>query len=391
METSAATKESLAATPQEKYMLGSVEVVEEIALDSVGIESSRMPRAAYAVKIKDPYLSCLDDDTLDAVQTHETRVNDYAARRREKGMWTRKIGTAYVDNNGDTQQKRHEWGDPVSHKEFFGEMDSRALEAWLSLVPSAQALAYLSDPLLSEEITNRQGLDPVPIDDTARLWLTACTDAVAIRSRGTLMAELVQGYVDERPSSNGSEPIDKLIWMSVACGTALPAMKAALSAQITPELILVDNDEDAIRSTRDLADDIGFKGVLSQHKTNIFNAREMQKLSEHLEQNGGRPKLLDLMGIFEYTGDMLGISSSEFLRSNYEMLHPGGRMIFGQMRSDRPNVDFTMGVVGWPWIMMRSPDEIMQIVNEAGIPPSSVGLFFPDDGVYTVAAIDKPK
>jgi hypothetical protein len=72
------------------------------------------------------------------------------------------------------------------------------------------------------------------------------------------------------------------------------------------------------------------------------------------------------------------------------MLQPGGELVFGQMRDDRPLPDFTMGVLGWPYIVMRSPAEVMQIVQDAGIETRSAQLYVPDDGVYTVCSITKP-
>ena len=72
------------------------------------------------------------------------------------------------------------------------------------------------------------------------------------------------------------------------------------------------------------------------------------------------------------------------------MLHPGGKLVFGQMRSDRRVADFTMGVVSWPFIEMRSPAEFMDIIDKSGINPLDTTLFLPSDGVYTVGVISKP-
>jgi len=98
-----------------------------------------------------------------------------------------------------------------------------------------------------------------------------------------------------------------------------------------------------------------------------------------------------MMGIFEYTGGNSKRDPVSFLKSGYDMLYPGGRLIFGQMLDTRPNPDFTMGIIGWPYVQMRSPAEIMEIVVKAGISPKEVKMYFPTDGVYTVVSIDKPK
>jgi hypothetical protein len=120
-----------------------------------------------------------------------------------------------------------------------------------------------------------------------------------------------------------------------------------------------------------------------------FNA--LRQYGERITQEGRRPRLIDMMGIFEYTGNNLNIDSAGFLGAAYGLLAPGGRLLVGQMRTDRPNPDFTLGVVAWPHIETRTPDELMGIVAKAGINLGNVEMFLPDDNVYTVLCIDKPE
>lgn len=376
--------------PVEKYRLGHIESVQEVSPEDFGISPELAPGAIYKVEVSDPYVNELDPDLLIAVQAREDQADAHARERREQGMWERKAGTAYVDSEGQTRDKSRQWGDPVAHEEFFSELDSDGIRQWLTHIPSANALTILSDPVTTKNVVGRDGKTVAEMDETAKLWLTACTDAQAIRNRGTVMAELVNGYVADSIKNGEMSQEQALKWMSVACGTALPAMKAALKAGIKPEMLLVDIDENALKSTQRLGEDIGYEGSLEQHTTNIFSENDMAELRTYLGDNGGRPRIIDLMGIFEYTGEHTGVDPAAFLRSNYDMLHPGGRLILGQMRDDRPNADFTMGVVGWPYIVMRTPEEVMQVVKDAGIPVESAKLYMPQDGVYTVCAIDKP-
>lgn len=377
--------------PVERYKLGVIENVQQSTPEEFGISRELAPGAIYKVEVSDPYVQELDPELLTYVKAREDQADAHARERREAGKWERQAGTAYIDSEGNTRDKRRAWGDPVAHKEFFDELSSDALKQWLSHIPSANALTILSDPQSLETVTGRNGKVTVDADEMAKLWLTGCTDALAIRNRGTVMAELVNAYVDEATKKGEIDKSHALKWMSVACGTALPAMKAALKAGINPEMLLVDIDESALESTQKLGEEIGYKGTLEQHKTNIFSPEDMAELRTFLGDNGGRPRIIDLMGIFEYTGEHTGIDPATFLRSNYDMLHPGGRLVLGQMRDDRPNPDFTMGVVGWPFIVMRSPSEVMQVIKEAGIPLESAKLYVPEDGVYTVCAIDKPE
>lgn len=375
--------------PSELYKLGTIESVREATAAELGIPEELAPGAIYEVAVSDPYVEALNPELVTFVKAREDQADAHARIRREAGMWERKAGTAYIDSEGNTRDKRRSWGDPVAHKEFFDELNSDALAKWLSHIPSANALTILSDPESLDVVTGRDGTT-AEADEVAKLWLTACTDAQAIRNRGTVMAELVNGYVSDTAARGEIDKNHALKWMSVACGTALPAMKAALKSGIKPEMLLVDIDENALKSTEELGSRIGYQGTLEQHMTNIFSSKDMAELRTYLGDNGGRPRIIDLMGIFEYTGEHTGIDPAEFLRSNYDMLHPGGRLVLGQMRDDRPNPDFTMGVVGWPYIVMRSPSEVMQVIKDAGIPVESAKLYVPEDGVYTVCAIDKP-
>lgn len=369
----------------ESYVLGNVKSIESIDPIRFGLVADLRPAAIYSVEIEDPYFAMVDPRIAEELRVLEQQADRDARVRREAGMWQRERGTAYIDSDGVTAEKnRHVWGDPVTNDKFFRNLDSPALNAWQRLIPSAEALRILSDPVTVSAIN--VGNESVAVDDTARLWLAASTDALSIRNRGSVLAPLVKEFIGKAGSVNGSD----LKWMSVACGTALPSMKAAINAGVSPHLILADVDETALRATHELGQQIGYDGILSQHRINIFHPGHMARLRKYLGDNGGRPKLIDLMGIFEYAGEHTGVNPAEFLRSIYDMLHPGGRMIFGQMLKDRPLPDFTMGVVGWPFIEMRNPPEVMQIVREARIPVSEVELYFPSDGVNMVGVIDKP-
>lgn len=372
----------------EKYRLGSIVDVQPVQPDAVGLDTDIAPSALYSVAVADPYVKNYGPETVADVMTTELAINDFARTRREMGLWQRKPVKAYDAEHPEAVKK--EWGDPISTHTFFDEMlDSEAVRVWRSeTIPSALALAYLSDPYSRRTIHSKDLNKDIPIDEEARKWWTLCTDAVAIRSRGTVMAEVVNGYV-ERYTGNGGDP-DNLRWMSIACGTALPTLKAAVNSGTAPKITLIDYDLEAMQATSELAEEIGFEGEITTKAMNIFDTERMARLKEKLAADGELPQLVDMMGIFEYTGDNLGIDPVPFLRSGYNLVAPGGTLILGQMRKDRPVEDFTMGVVAWPFVEQRSPKELMQMVTAAGIPQESVRIYMPTDGVYMVVAIDKP-
>lgn len=361
--------------PPERFRLAEIVDVQPLSSEAIGIDASRAPASVAEVRVIDPYLVegwREDPEAFEMVQHDETLLNQLAHVRRLDGKWQRKQEVAYDIKDGEIQN-RIEWGDPVSSEELFKR--SPVLAEWHNDVPSAKALTPLADPTSIK-------------DPLARKWMTNCTDAIGIRSRAAILAESAKAYIYDHP-----EKREDMRWMSVACGTALPAMKAAMHAHATPNLTLLDLDRTAMETTQQLGQEIGFEGDIDQRRANIFNVAAMQRLKAQLTAKGEdrRPDVMDLMGIFEYTGENLGVDPSEFLASNFDLLKDGGRMIFGQMRTDRPNLDFTMGAVRWPYVETRTPDEVMKIVEKAGIPPSSVRIFLPTDGVYMVVTIDKPR
>jgi SAM-dependent methyltransferase len=379
------------------YQLGEIVRQYDVDPSDLGIRADLLPRSITGVEVRDPYVEQYSPEDIQEVKTHEQAANDFAQARRMAGKWERKPGTAYYDSDDKKQETKRGFGDPVSRDKFFNqELGSPAINAWRTKIPSAEALADLSDPLNRTVITDKNG-NIVPMDETGRKWLSLCTDAVGIRSRATVMAEVVRKFSAEQFALGASDRTD-FRWLSVACGTALPSMQGAIAAGVNPDLLLVDFDQNAMAATERLKEEIGYQGrivrpaqeVVGKDGINIFDPMEMGKLKDYLGDNGGRPKLIDLMGIFEYTGENLGVDSAQFLKTCYDMLAPGGKLVFGQMRADREVQDFTMGVVSWPFVEMRSPGEFMQIIADAGIRTDSVDLYLPSDKVYTVGVISKP-
>lgn len=383
--------------PVERFQLGEITNVTVIDPAEYGMNADIAPKALYGVEVADPYVDRYSAAEIAQVRFEEQAANDFAAERREAGKWERRPGTAYFDSNDERHESKHGFGDPVSRDKFFNhDLASPAINAWRTKIPSAEALADLSDPMNITEVSDNQG-NVVPMDEDARKWLSLCTDAVGIRSRATVMAEIISGIATEHQQKG--EDTQNMRWLSVACGTALPSMQGAMKAGIAPELMLADFDTSAMNATEKLAQDIGYTGTITrpaseaigQDGINIFDTEKMAQLKEYLEANGGLPKIIDLMGIFEYTGDNLGVDSAKFLSSCYDMLAPGGKLVFGQMRSDRRVADFTMGVVSWPYVEMRSPAEFMQVIADADIDTKNVTGYAIGDLTYFVGVIEKPE
>lgn len=380
--------------PPERFRLGEIYADKSLDANEIGIPEELAPREVRQVDVSDPYLwdiAVRNPEAIEDMRRVEAEADAMASRRLADGHWQRSPGTAYVNEEMNVVQKgRAEFGDPVTASWLFDSpegLGTPVLKQWKRLIPSANALMYLSDPITPTFIEAKRGA-VFEIDEKTRERWTTCIDAVAIRSRGTIMAEEVTNFFEQHP-----EKREHMHWMSVACGTALPAMKAANRAGIAPELTLLDIDPNAMNSTQKLAGEIDFKGSIKQRSMNIFDEQEMTGLKDELTagDEDERPDIIDLMGIFEYTGDELGVDPVSFLRSNWELLKPGGRLVFGQMDKSRPVPNFTMGGIQWPYVAMRSPAEVMQIIKDAGLPLDATSLITQENGVYMVCTVDKPE
>ena len=369
------------------YQLGQMVASSELDPSSLGLSRALTPAGIHAVEVLDPYVDYYPRSEQLRIKSEESYFAAQAEQRHEAGLWHRRPDTAYFDPDGLQQEKRT-WGDPATKQHYLDAINSRGVETWTTLIPSSRALIFPAGPHAARAIAGADGSVLLDIDDNARIWWSLATDPIGIRSRASVMAWAIKNFVDERLTTPASRL--GLRWMSVACGTALPAMTAAIHAGLHPELLLVDLDRSAMSSTQELAEQIGFQGQVNQHRVNIFAPRRLAQLGEQLDHSGGRPQLLDLMGIFEYTGQDLGVDPVAFLHANWELLAPGGRLVFGQMRADRPVASFFTGVLGWPLVQMRTPTEFLQIIHDAGIPVEATELYLPSDGVYMVGVIDKP-
>ncbi len=368
--------------PEVPFQLGTIVHSEQIEPAEVGVSATLAPASIVQVEVADPYIDLWPNEHVLRGKALEESAAEIAETRRLAGFWDRAPGGAYIDNDVNTPLTKADdhWGDPVASQAFFNNLGSPAAEAWKRLIPSAQALLYLLDPLRFPSLTEDEC--SYEIDARTRLMWSVVSDAIGIRSRSTVMASLCTNSLSN--SSGGVK------WLSVACGTVLPAMQALVAAGLPADLMLIDWDEKSLAMAEELATELGVQGTTTTQRINIFDHAAMAELSATLLSQSRSPALIEMMGIFEYTGENLGVDPSTFLASAWDLLQPGGTLILGQMRSDRPLADFAMGVIQWPYIHMRSINEILQIIANAGIDTSTCRIYLPSDGIYAIVAIDKP-
>ena len=96
---------------------------------------------------------------------------------------------------------------------------------------------------------------------------------------------------------------------------------------------------------------------------------------------------VDALGLWEYLELNQAVM---FLKMMYPKLKPGASMIVSNMFDKRPHPEYNKRAVGWPRLIMRSEEDLLDIVEVAKIDTKAVRLTHSSDGVYIVMEIRKP-
>ncbi len=333
---------------------GYVESVSEP--EAIGF-NGRVVGTVQDIMVVDPYVAA-DSRTCDRVTYYIENVVE--ARMQAEGF--------------DIRANRLNEKEPGARNRYtqawLGDTAVRSLAAWHGLVPTALALDYLTKPMVGRDI-NGEMATPQTV---AQLRFVA--DAIGVRDREVAMAWIVGRHMKTMPGSGTAETL------SLACGTALPAINAAIEVQKATgrrmNLTLADIDQAALDRVAENAAEAGFTGGLNKLKpVNILR----KDLAEYLDRVTGR-KLYDMVeetGFLEYmpdAGDEMqayrkkGLPpASEFLRKSFELVAPGGISVSGNMVLPRRQLAFVFGTVDWPIINARSEKQILTIYERAGLLP----------------------
>jgi len=256
--------------------------------------------------------------------------------------------------------------------------DSPALQEWRGqLVPSARALFPLQRPHASHLPTG------TPIDDKARGFFTDSLDAVGIRTRGAVLRDVI-ARTSARWTAQGRT--ERSTWVSLACGGALPVLDS-LSALHPHELslVLVDIDPVALDFAHRLAlaEGVPERDVVMLERDLVRTVVVRDDLV--VELGAGTAAVVDALGIFEYFSDAACV---RLLRNAHRLVADGGVLVVANMLSDRPELDWNKRGIGWPLLRERSTEQLLALVDEAGIDTSRTTVTIPQDGVYAVVSVD---
>ncbi|MBF1023977.1 MAG: hypothetical protein HXK97_01970 [Candidatus Nanogingivalaceae bacterium] len=280
------------------------------------------------------------------------------------------------------------------------------VEDWLELIPTASALDLLYDPSI-ERLANGK-----PVSPAVRDWACNILDAHGIRSRG----EIVQDILTKQAIDQASLGATEQQWVSLACGAAQPVCQALRhikeSGNPTPRVALVDLDRSALRAAQTYAQAMKVGQSTDILRMNILHPQGLalpavdaqtnvaaRALRRQVGLEGAVYDAVDAVGILEYVPEVLSdesptalqVNAATFLAHAAQLVKPGGLLLVGNMRDTHPQLGFTLNVVQWPHIQPRSIEAMQRIAGAAGLGDWQVDVYCPDDGVYALYAMRRPK
>ena len=280
------------------------------------------------------------------------------------------------------------------------------VENWLELIPTASALDLLYDPSI-ERLANGK-----PVSPAVRDWACNILDAHGIRSRGEIVQDILARHVIDQASLGAAAQQ----WVSLACGAAQPVCQVLRhikeSGNPTPRVALVDLDRSALRAAQTYAQAMKVKQSIDVRCMNILCPQgvvlpavdaQMNVAARALRRRVGLERAaydaVDAVGILEYVPEVLlgkgstvlQVDAATFLANAAQLVKPGGLLLVGNMRDTHPQLGFTLNVVQWPYIQPRSIETMQRIAGAAGLGNWQVDVYCPDDGVYALYAMRRPK
>ena len=280
------------------------------------------------------------------------------------------------------------------------------VENWLELIPTAAALDLLYDPSI-DQLANGK-----PVSPEVRDWACNILDAQGIRSRG----EIVQAILERHGIDQASLGTTEQQWVSLACGAAQPVCHALRhikeNGHAVPRVTLVDLDRSALRAAKTYAQAMKVKQSIDVRCMNILRPQGVVLPAVNAQTNVAARALrrqigleaatydaVDAVGILEYVPEVLSdesptalqVNAATFLANAAQLVKPGGLLLVGNMRDTHPQLGFTLNVVQWPHIQPRSIEAMQRIAGAAGLGDWQVDVYCPNDGVYALYAMRRPK
>lgn len=272
---------------------------------------------------------------------------------------------------------------------YFINLDETFSE-WLDTAAMATTVDTLYDPE-SARLASGRKLGPVMIE-----FLKNSIDPISIRARSKILTERLSHNVkiDEK-------------WLSLACGNALPILRAAAVSQAKPSITIVDFNFNNLRHARKLAKERGQEKLITNRMFRdlvykkgfrkpqllrqilapfVIKQRPLWNLNSLKKNHYDR---IESIGFVEYLPPE---TAARFVKRAYELLAPGGVLIFDSLSEDHPGREFYESVIQWPLTKFTSIENTIDMIRMSGVAlaQGTVEVFESPDGIYPVYEIRKP-
>ena len=362
------------------------------------------------VRVVDPFVAA-DPYTYEKVRNHVQQMEDTIRSHGYDPLVERRQRYPYSQETDSTELRKERRKCNQYTQAWLNDPNVAPLKAWHGLIPSAVALGHLTQPWLDRSFDIDNTVMPTTQETTAHLRFV--DDAIGIRNRAVAMEYIAGDHLSNMPS--GEKNV--IQWLDLASGTAEPAISAAKQATdeqgLDITLTVVDHDANALSFVKSNAEEQGFDGQLNiiedfitapafidrlEHKDDGYDVVENLGFEEYLPERD----LDDGLGSDE-VGAFKDISilpnASEFTKTAFDLVKPGGVLISGNMVLERPQRNFVFGVVNWPIINARSEEAILRVYKRAGIlddPNASIEIFrvtddITDAHIYDIVKVTKHK
>lgn len=237
-----------------------------------------------------------------------------------------------------------------------------AFRAWTAYMPGGFATYSVHNPDHKRLYSGKK------IDYVTRNLFRHSLDAIGLRSRAYAMAWFVHFAMRGRKS---------IKWLSIGAGTGQPVFDAARIVPAETTFYLCDRDGEALRFARQLSKKYDItEDRLYISKLDVNHEDTLERLITDIE-----PDVVDAMGFFEYMEDKQAMATLETVK---ESLKPQSVFVFSNMLDGRGQLDLHKRGMGWPGVIVRSPEKVASLMDRAGITKERQMLILPDDGVYGI-------
>ncbi len=266
------------------------------------------------------------------------------------------------------------------YRDWNAQGNQGSMEAWAAtLFPTARAL-YPLQRLADGGRVLPGGM----IDERAQFLFTHMVDGIGLRSRARIYAQQLVEIAKNSPE-------DEISIVSLGSGAGVPNIDA--TERIEKELgkavdwDLYDTDSESLEFAKEL---VGEAAIVSSSFRYGDPIDQYKVVRRSYGRAFGLPResvdVVDAIGLWEYIDSENAV---KFAAKAYQLVKPGGSLIVSNMLPDRPQREFNQRAVGWPGLFLRSEEDLLEIISQAGIDTASVTMTHATDGVYVVMEIKK--